>query len=150
MPHFEGDPVKKSTTVLACAATLLVSGSAAWAAGHFNFHPGNWEVSVTSAMEGQPPMQPMTSTRCEKAQDVSTPEAMIAKMQKSGMCQASDVKATTDKASWTFTCKNGAKGAGELVYAGDSYESTMHMSLVTKKGPMKMTQHIKGKRIGNC
>lgn len=142
--------MKKSTTALVCAATLLLSGSAAWAAAAFNFHPGNWQVTISTEMEGQPSMQPMTVTKCERAQEVPTPEAMIAKMQKSSKCQASEVKVNSDKASWTFTCQNGAKGAGEMLFAADTYESTMHMSMATKKGPMKMTQHVKGKRIGDC
>jgi hypothetical protein len=141
--------VKKSTITLVCAATLL-SGAAVWAAAGFNFHPGKWQLTMATEMEGQPPMQPMIVTKCEQAQEAATPEALIAKLHKSSKCQASDVKISSDKGSWSFTCQNGAKGTGEMVFATDTYESTMHMSMVTKKGPMKVTQHVKGKRIGDC
>jgi hypothetical protein len=143
--------VKKTMSALVCATFLFAYGSAAWAADRINIQPGKWQLTVSMEMEGQPERPAQILTKCEQAKDIPTPETLMGKTQHSTQCKASDFKTTRDKASWTFACQNGAKGTGEIVYAGDTYAFTMHMSTISpRKGEMKMTQHINGKRIGDC
>jgi hypothetical protein len=145
--------VKKSLSAFVCATSLFAYGSAssAWAADRINIQPGKWQLTVSMEMEGQPQRPPQVLTKCEQAQDIPTPETLMGKTQHSTVCKSSDFRTTRDKASWTFACQNGAKGSGEIVYGGDTYAFTMHMSMQDKKrGEMKMTQHINGKRLGAC
>lgn len=145
--------MKKSNKTLVCAAILGVSvlgGSAARAAEQANIQSGKWELTMSMEIEGQPSTPPTVFTKCEKALELKSPEAMMGRAQRDGKCKFSNVKTASDKMSWAFTCSNGAQGSGEAIYAGTTYESTMHLNIVRPKGTTKMTQHIKGKRVGDC
>ncbi len=145
--------MKRTTTALACAAILGVAclgGPAAQAADHAKIQPGKWELTISTQMDGQEPMAPAVFTKCQQAVDLQSPEAMMARAQRNGKCQIADLKTASDKMSWTFSCSNGAKGQGAMTYSGATYESTMHITVERPKGTVKMTQHIKGKRLGDC
>jgi len=143
-------------TILCASAMLaatLAGGRAANAADHPNLQPGSWEISISMEMAGLPPRPPMTTTSCIKPEQVKDHESFAESMQKrgSGKCKISDLKFESDKLSYGFACEGGGSGSTELSFAGTSYEGTTKIT-VTGRGnaPMSMTQHIKGKRVGDC
>jgi hypothetical protein len=139
--------MKKSTPALLSAALLFLFGSAAWATD-LSIRPGKWQLTLTMDLEGQPPARPITAIKCEQAEDLPTPDSLLTKMQSSTKCQKADLKTTHEKASWTFACQNGSKGAGEILYVANGYDLTVHMSSAKKGGVTKL--HIQGKRLGDC
>jgi len=55
--------------------------------------------------------------------------------------------------TWSIQCSDqqASKGTGEMVLNGDSYDGTMKITGAdSRRGEMQMTQHIKGKRLGDC
>jgi len=143
--------------VLLCAtailAAVLAGGRAANAADHPNVQPGNWEITVSMEMPGMPPRPAMTSNRCIKPDHVKDSQSFADSMQERnrGKCKVSDLKLESDKLSYSFACDSGATGTSEILFGGTTYEGTNKMTVPGHgNGPMTITQHIKGKRIGDC
>jgi hypothetical protein len=149
-------PTARLLEIVLCAPAILgVAVAAANAADRINLQPGNWEISITNEMEGMASMSmpPMTVTHCIKSEEVKDPRSFVDAMQKrNGKCTLSELKQEGDKWSWNFACENGPSGTTEYLFGGTSYEATSKISVPAKDkhGAMKMTQHIKGKRLGDC
>lgn len=133
---------------------LLLTASTVLAAGGM-MQTGQWEITSSTEIEGMPHhMPPSTSTHCVKPEDVKDPEAMVRKSQQSkDDCEIKDVKVEKNTVTWSVEChrRGNVKGTGTMVYSGDSYEGTITMQMEeSQRGPMKITTHIKGRRIGDC
>ncbi len=139
---------------LAMGAGLLFSASGLLAAGAM-MQTGEWEITSSTEIEGMPHHMPTTTyTHCVKPEDVKDPQSMVRKsQQQKDDCELKDVKVEGNRVTWSVEChKRGAvKGTGTMVYSGDSYEGTITMHMEeSQRGPMKITTHIKGRRIGDC
>jgi hypothetical protein len=120
-----------------------------------HMHPGKWEISMELEMEGMPPAAnhgPRVVTQCLKAEDVKDAKSIAEANQKNRQgCTVSEPKWDGNKLSYSVACANGTTGHTEMTYEGDSYEGTGVMTVNSPQGgSMKVTQHIKGKRIGDC
>src|SRR5258705_8719900 len=97
------------------AALLVCAGLAgpAFADGK-SLQSGKWEVSVTMEMEGMGKMPPMTNTKCMSADQVKSPEAIVAAMQQKQRqdCAFKDVKIAGSTITWTMVCKGKGSGTG--------------------------------------
>ncbi|HVT59709.1 MAG TPA: DUF3617 family protein [Thermoanaerobaculia bacterium] len=96
---------------------------------------------------------PIKVTHCIKADQYKDTQSFADDAQKrNGKCKISDVKHEGDKVSWSYACESGPSGSSEYAFSGTSYEGTNTASVPgsAKHGAMKMTQHIKGKRLGDC
>jgi len=137
----------------AILGAVLAGGRAASAADHPNVQPGNWEITVSMEMAGMPPRPAMTSSHCIKPDHVKDSQSFADSMQERnrGKCKVSDLKLESDRLSYSFACDSGATGTSEIVFGGTTYEGTNKMTVPGRgNGPMTITQHIKGKRIGDC
>ncbi|MFP4036958.1 MAG: DUF3617 domain-containing protein [Desulfobacteraceae bacterium] len=66
-----------------------------------------------------------------------------------GDCEIRDVRITGDTVSWTMQCNTGQgemNGEGSITHNGDTFEGTIKTSM----SGMEMTQHLQGRRIGEC
>ena len=117
--------------------------------------PGLWEITTTMDMPAMPvAMPPRTHTQCITAKDVQDPKKVVPPSSgKDQDCTMKDYNASGDKVTWSVECqgKRAGRGTGEMVLKGDSYEGTVKMTASDpRRGEMTMTQHIKGKRLGDC
>ena len=139
---------------LALTAALLLAASPGFAAGGM-MQAGQWEITSSTEIEGMAHhMPPSTFTHCVKPEDVKDPESMVRKSQQSkSECELKDVKVDGNRVTWSVECRERGhvKGTGTMVYSGDSYEGTITMQMEeSQRGPMKITTHIKGRRVGDC
>jgi hypothetical protein len=139
---------------LSALAIALVGTCCALGEDHVNLQPGNWQVTMAMEMEGVAAvgaMPPTVLNHCIKPEDVKDPKTIAEGNQsKDRHCQVSDVKVENGKVSYGFTCDRGTTGQSEITYSGTSYEGTIVMTVAAGAKPMKLTQHVKGKRLGDC
>lgn len=137
------------------ATALLALSIAAFAQGPRR--DGQWEVKMEMDMPGMPAgMPPMTSTQCITPEEAKDPEKAVPQMGRGGRgrgrgnqdCKVSDYKMDGNKATWTMKCEGdmAMTGAGEFVYAADTYTGTIKM----ETGRGAMTMKYSGKRLGDC
>ncbi|HEY7956455.1 MAG: DUF3617 domain-containing protein [Polyangia bacterium] len=143
--------MKKLLVVLAALLLIPVIGYASQKL----MMPGMWQVTVTVEMTGMPfKMPPQTASKCLKPEDVKDPKELIAQNQKNKDCQISNLKEVGNKVSWSMVCKgqHGAgSGTGEMIFSHDTYHGTIQMKLTDPNGqPHDMTEHVSGKRTGDC
>lgn len=124
--------------VLACVS-FSCAGSAP------NMQEGLWEITVKMEMPGMPMnMPPSTHSQC------ITNENLVPRgAQEGGECKIVETNVKGDTVTWTMECdtpEGKARATGEITYKGDTFKGTTKM---TMQG-MEMTQHLSGRRIGNC
>lgn len=138
--------MKKTLFIIA----LTISMPAVAMAGTL-MRPGLWEITTSMEMPGMPmAMQPMKITHCYTPQDVADTNKTIPKDKG---CKLESQSVSGNKVTWTVVCDSAhgnMKGNGEMTYTGDSYEGTIKMSMQGPQGPMNMTNHYSGKRLGDC
>ncbi len=123
-------------------STALLIGHA-WAGPQMN--PGKWEITTKTEMAGMPP-QSITHTQCVTNDDLVPISEDAGKE-----CQVSDIRIEGNTAHWKIVCggKGGKmEGTGQVTYHGDTMEGTMQM--VVSGANMQITNHLTGRRIGNC
>lgn len=136
---------------LALASSLFAKTSAAGPL----MKPGLWEITTRIDMPGMPTaIPPRTRTQCYTKRDVEDMKKIAPNTgRQDENCKAKDHKVTGNKVTWSIECEGKRKGSatGEIVYKGDSYEGTMTMTTVDpRRGQRQMTEHITGKRVGDC
>jgi len=146
--------LKKTTLILSLILLPGAFASEVYAAGS-NMKPGLWEITTTMDMPGMPmTMPPMTHTRCYTKNDTEDAKKVAPSApRKDENCELKDHRVTGNKVTWSVQCqgKRAGSGTGEMVLQGDSYEGTIKMTSVDpRRGEVKMTQHNKGKRVGDC
>lgn len=126
-----------------------------YAAG-IDMKEGLWEIAVTTEMQGMPAGMPFGGQEIKQTYCYTQKELKDSKnaVPKSGeKCEIVDYKSSGKKATWAVKCsgENAMNGSGEISYKGDSYESTVKMSIKSSRGrSMQTIQHIKGRRLGDC
>jgi len=125
-----------------------------------NMRPGLWEMTLQTqmqGMEGAPmgiqgmtgAMPAFTHRQCITAKD------LVPRTQRPGeQCKVSTQKIKGNTVTWQVQCDSqGMKttGSGRVTYSGTSYNGTIDMQMTGgPMGTMKMSQVIRGKRIGDC
>lgn len=131
---------KPITAVIVLLAITTIS----FAGSDVNFNPGKWEITSKMEMAGGMNMPSHTSTQC------MTKDSIIPRNTQPGQeCVVSETRTTGNTITWTMECKGpqgDMKGVGKITYAGDTFEGEMVMSMAN----MKLTNKMKGRRIGAC
>ena len=136
-------------TLLAALFIILLSVSFSFA--ELDMRDGLWEITVKMDMPGMPmQMPPMTHTQCITKKDI-----IPQKPEKNQDCKIINSKTSGNTVSWTIQCrdKDGttAESSGKVTYKKDKFDGTIYMTVNQPgQGKMKMTQHMSGKRIGEC
>ena len=126
---------------------LLLAGTGA---ASMDVKSGLWESHIESEIEGLPiSPPPMIHRNCV------TEEDLVPQLESPGQeCQVLEHSTSGKTVSWRVQCKQDGMtmtGSGKIVYAGDRYEGNVVMTMDGgPMGPMKMTQSMKGRRIGDC
>ncbi|HZS36884.1 MAG TPA: DUF3617 family protein [Polyangia bacterium] len=132
------------------AVVIALAGlaGAAWAGGRMK--PGKYEIVMSREMNGQK-MPPRTETKCMTEKD-GDPKDLVKKMQRDPSCQMSNLVESGNKISFDMTCpKDGGKGHGEIVIAGDELTMTVTMDMKSPSGTqMSFATNVHSKRVGDC
>jgi hypothetical protein len=107
---------------------------------------GLWEITTKLDMPGMPfPMPPSTFTQC------ITKEYAVPKQVKEKVANCkTDQKVVGNTVEWTTTCQeqNGVTVMnGKVIYEGDRFKG--EIKIKNPDGTV-VTQHITGRRIGEC
>ena len=134
---------------------MTVVLSLLWSTGavaDVNMDEGMWEITMKTEMPGMPvEMPPMTSTQCLTKKD-NVPQ----QQEKDVDCTMVSHKIEGNTVSWIIKCrmKEGgtAESTGRVTYSGRSFKGTMKTVVMNEPsaGRMEVTQHMSGKRIGDC
>ncbi|UCE90213.1 MAG: DUF3617 domain-containing protein [Pseudomonadota bacterium] len=112
--------------------------------------PGMWETTVKTEMPGMPgAMPPMTHRYCLRKED------LVPKTNQPGQeCKMVENKLTGNTMTWRVRCESRgtvSNGTGNITYSGNTYKGTIEIEMSEGGGqPVKMIQHLEGKRVGDC
>ncbi|MFO7861380.1 MAG: DUF3617 family protein [Desulfosalsimonas sp.] len=137
--------------LIAVAALCYAAVSVSVHAAGPNIKEGQWEITTDLEIPGMSsdmPQQSFTHTECLNNDDY-VPQGSQNKGA-GGDCEIKNVRTSGDTVSWTMHCNTGQgnmDGEGTITYRGDTFEGTINTVM---QGGMKMTQHLQGRRIGDC
>ncbi len=144
--------MKKWLFVLVPAMVVMVGGGLYGA--EMNLKDGLWEITAKVEMAGMPagsvPAQKIT--QCITKKD-AIPQKGDA--DKNMECKTTSTNVVGDTVKWSMKCqgKDGVKmdSEGTATYKGDKFDGVTHMTMAQPgQKPMKMTQRMSGRRIGEC
>ncbi|MCG6972162.1 MAG: DUF3617 domain-containing protein [Desulfobacterales bacterium] len=132
---------------IAAIVILFAIISISFAGSVPDMQEGKWEITSKMEVPGMPmEMPPVKNTQC------LTKEDFVPQSSQPGQdCKFSQVSVTGNTVKWTMLCNSQGdemKGVGEMIYRGNSFEGTIKMT--SSQGNMEMTNHIKGRHIGDC
>lgn len=138
---------KKIFILLFVIILFLISGNAL--AGP-NMNEGLWEITIKIEMPGIPMQMPLqTYTHCLTKKDM-VPQ----KEEPNQECKIIKTDIKGDTVSWVIECKTRegtAVSNGKVTYKGNTFEGVIKMSMPEgRRGSMEMTQHMRGRWIGQC
>ena len=115
--------------------------------------PGNWELTVTSQMQGMDkPIGPLSKTQCFTEADTRDPGRVLGT---GGGCQFSNRRESGD--AYTFDVKCGGalpmSGTGRLRQGPDAFEGDLDLAVDSGAGGganLGMRTKVSGRRLGPC
>ena len=131
------------------AAALLLAASATASAAP-NIQDGLWEITTKTEMQGMPMAMPTVKhTAC-----LSQKDAVPQKPEKDQKCRITSNKIEGNTVTWGMECRDKGqviRSSGKVSYSGSSFSGTSHTTIEQPgEGKMQMTNHMSGKRIGDC
>ena len=137
----------KKIIVAVIVCTALFWGSATFAG--VSLHEGLWEISSKMEIQGMEMKMPSnTHTQCITKKNIVPQD-----QQDESDCKVTDQNVHGNTVTWSVKCsgQDSMKMTGKITYHGNTFEGTMIMiSNGPQNGPMRMVNHIKGKRVGEC
>ena len=135
---------------------LAVLGVFLWGTFVFadvNMHEGLWEITTKTEMQGMPvQMPPIKHTECLTKKNMLK-SLVTGEQGKQEACKITNTKISGNTVTWVMKCgdKNAMEVTGKTTYRGDTFEGTLIMiSDSPQEGKFEITNHISGKRIGEC
>ena len=113
--------------------------------------PGNWELTVTSQMQGMDkPIGPLSKTQCFTEADTHDPGRVLGT---GGGCQFSNRRESGD--TYTFDVKCGGalpmSGSGRLRQSAGAFEGDLDLAVDSGAGAnLGMRTKVSGRRLGPC
>ncbi len=116
--------------------------------GDINVKKGMWEISNHMNVSGLPIKIPDTKiSQCIDAQTI-IPKA-DKKINK--YCKIIEQKIVGDTVTWKMQCTNKMQSHGSITYHGETFDGIITTTTkVPPIGTMIMTNHITGRRTGEC
>ncbi len=130
------------------SALILVWMLSTIAYGDINVKKGMWEINNHTKVSGLPMKIPDTKIlQCIDAQSI-IPKA-DKKINK--YCKIIEQKIVGDTVSWKMQCTHKMQSHGSITYHGKTFDGIVTTSTkVPHIGSMTMTNHITGRRTGEC
>ncbi len=140
--------MSRTFSIVMSFALLMLCGAVAGAEP--DMQDGLWEITTKVDMPGMPvAMPPMKHTQCLTRKDY-VPQ----KQEQGEECKMVENKVAGNTVTWKVKCrdkKSTYEGNGKITYSGKSFDGVVKMTVNDpSEGTMQMTQHMSGKRIGNC
>ncbi len=129
-------------------ALALIWIFATTAYADINVKKGMWEISNRMEVSGLPIKIP--DTKISQCIDKQT---IIPKTDKkiNQYCKIIEQKVEGDTVSWKMQCTNSMQSHGSITYSGETFEGLVTTTTkVPSMGEMIITNHISGKRTGEC
>jgi hypothetical protein len=141
-----GKMLKRVALAVAIAGVFLL-GTLAFAG--VEMHEGLWEITTKMEMQGMPPRK---HTQCLTKNNML--KTMVPREEvEEEVCKITDTKISGNTVTWIMKCKGEGpmEVTGRTTYHGDTFEGTITMiSHDPDDGKIKITNHISGRRIGEC
>lgn len=116
--------------------------------------PGLWEIVNAIDTAGSGVKRTVTARACYSADDVKSAERIVPLQREAGMkCENRNIKQQSAIVDWQVACtgKEGSRsGAGRLTLTDESFTGQASLEAKGKGKPIKITQSISGKRLGDC
>ena len=106
---------------------------------------GLWEISTRMEMPGMP-SQAHTQTHCYTKKEAEEAQKNIPAAGPAGQCKILEQTQSGATMTWKMQCEGGMTATGRMTHRRDAYEGVITMA----GSGMNMTQHIAGKRVGDC
>ncbi|HEX9397167.1 MAG TPA: DUF3617 family protein [Burkholderiales bacterium] len=126
---------------------LLALPVAAWA----DPEPGNWELTVTTQMEGMAqPIGPIAKTQCLTAEDARNPSRVL--NPGSGTCEFSNRSESGGTYSFDVSCTGQFPmvGTGKVNYGTQTMSGELDLTAVVSNKKVGVNSRIGGRRLGPC
>ena len=135
----------KPSRILILSTSIMLSITEVFAVP--NLQEGLWEISSTMQMEGMPFNMPEASYK----QCITEQDMVPQKEEPHQSCEVKEYRVTGDTVSWKTRCmasSGDTTSQGTITYQGDSFSG--QITTTGSSMPSKMTQSLKGQRIGEC
>jgi hypothetical protein len=142
--------VKSRLRIVALLLSALLL-RAAPAMAETNIQEGLWEITIRMELVGMTsgPAAPVASMHCLK--DGSQVPQLL---QKDSSCRITETKTAGDSVSWKMKCEAGEgsiDGSGRMTYRGGRFDGIISLAMQRPDaGPLKIIQHVSGRRVGDC
>lgn len=143
--------MKKRIWIAPAVVSLLLFTAVSCGQQGPNMKEGLWEITVKMDMPGMPmQMPPQTYTHCLTHKDM-VPQK---KEEPGQSCKEIKREVKGDTVSWVVECPSPegvVTSSGTVSYKGDAMDGVVKVRVPGgKQGGMEMTQHLKGRWIGQC
>ena len=113
--------------------------------------PGNWELTVTTQMDGMAqPVGPIARTQCLTAADAQNPSKVL--NPGSGSCEFTNRRESGATYSFDVSCTGAfpMTGTGSVNYGTQSMSGELHLASIVSGKKVGMDSRISGRRLGPC
>ena len=127
-----------------CLAMIAASGPAL-----ADIEPGNWELTVTTAVDGMPgSLAPVTRARCITLEEARDPSRLTGGAE----CEFSNRRDNGSEISFDVSCGGQVpmRGSGVVRYAPQSIDGTLAISADAGGQKIMTRSRIAGRRLGAC
>jgi hypothetical protein len=109
--------------------------------------PGNWELQVSTQIQGAPEPVSLDTTRCLTAEDARDPSRVFGGTPGGG-CEFTNRQDTGSLFTFDVVCGAGQpiRGSGRVRYARDSLDGELELNADN----FAARSHITGRRLGGC
>ena len=116
-------------------------------AARADIDPGNWELQVSTQMQGAPEPLSLATTRCLTAEDARDPSRVFGATPGSG-CEFTNRQDTGSLFTFDVVCGAGQpiRGTGRVRYTRDSLEGDLELNADNFAARSRIT----GRRLGGC
>ena len=120
-------------------------------AARADIDPGNWEMTVTTQMEGMPqPVGPIVRTQCLTAEDSRDPSRVL--NPGSGSCEFSNRRDSGGAYTFDVSCSGQfpMRGTGTVNYGAQSMSAELDLMADVSGKKVGTNSRISGRRLGPC
>ena len=129
----------------------LLAGLIAFAgAAHADIEPGQWEMTVTTSVEGMPGgMAPVTQTRCLTREDARDPTRLIGA---GAGCEFSNRRDSGAEITFNVACTGQVpmSGSGAVRYSAQNVDGTLELTANLGNQSLLTRSRLTGRRLGDC